>query len=211
MYWGQITDNKIWKDQKTPTAASEELGARTGYCACLLHTTQSKRWASHPSHPSGSTPGHTSTLTPCKEQGCPLPWGVGKGAWGLFSLPTTAAGTLTKPCLNILSDLWSISIDEGGQESWWATYSHLCLLDGHLELSINYRSASSSCNLSFLITVGRGLSFLGPQPGSHPRPCFFFHSTSNLSITHVVFLIRTGMRPLSLLVLYSVPNPAINI
>ena len=27
---GQITDNKIHKDQKTPTATSEELGAKTG-------------------------------------------------------------------------------------------------------------------------------------------------------------------------------------
>ena len=44
VYKEQIMDNKIQKDQKTPTAASEELGARTRYCACLQHTIPPEGW-----------------------------------------------------------------------------------------------------------------------------------------------------------------------
>ena len=42
---GQITDNKIHKDQKTPTATSEELGAKTG--CTLAHGRRSLVGKSH--------------------------------------------------------------------------------------------------------------------------------------------------------------------
>ena len=39
--------------------------------SCPLHTTPPAGWAKHLSQLSGLTPGHTPTLTPCKEQACP--------------------------------------------------------------------------------------------------------------------------------------------
>ena len=59
-------------------------------------------------------PGHTPTLTPCKEPACSpnLREQTGKGTC-LFSLPPAAAEAPVKPCLNFLSSIWSISIDWG--------------------------------------------------------------------------------------------------
>ena len=47
-------DNKIQKKTK-PTATSEELRAKAGYYACLLHSTPQKGWANQLSQPSGLT------------------------------------------------------------------------------------------------------------------------------------------------------------
>ena len=63
------------KNPESTSAISEEPGARTkgreqkaGYCTRPLHTMPPKGWANHPS---GLTPGHTPTLTPYEEPGCP--------------------------------------------------------------------------------------------------------------------------------------------
>ena len=48
---GQILDKRYKKDQKNPTATSEELGAKAGYCERPLHSTPPKGWATHLSHP----------------------------------------------------------------------------------------------------------------------------------------------------------------
>ena len=70
------------------------LGAKAGYCACPLHAAPPQGWANRLSHPSGSTPGHTSTSTPHKEQGCShLRKQASRGTYYLFSLPHAAAGT----------------------------------------------------------------------------------------------------------------------
>ena len=72
--WGKFW-TKDTKRPKNPTATFEVpgakaggWGAKAGYCPCPLHTTPPKGWANYLSHPSGSTPGHTLTLTPYKEQ-----------------------------------------------------------------------------------------------------------------------------------------------
>lgn len=63
---GQVLDQKIQNIQ-TPTATSEEPGAKTGYCACPTALNTTKRWAKHLSPTSSPTPGHTPTLTAYKE------------------------------------------------------------------------------------------------------------------------------------------------
>ena len=81
-------DKKIQKDpKKTPTATSEEPGAKAGYYACALCTTPPKGWEKHLSHPSGPTPEHTPTLTPYEEQArTPPPPHLGGASKGTFSL-----------------------------------------------------------------------------------------------------------------------------
>ena len=107
--WG-----KFWtKETQGAWSKSRGLGAKAGYCACPLHTPPPKGWADHQSHPSSPTPGHTLTLTLTlyKERARPPPQGAGKqGTCCLFSLPSAAAGAPIKPCLNLLSGLWSVSI-----------------------------------------------------------------------------------------------------
>ena len=70
--WGKLWTRR-YKKTKTPTAISEELGAKAGYWACPLHSTPPRGWADHLSHASGPTPGHTPALTPYKEAAHP-PW-----------------------------------------------------------------------------------------------------------------------------------------
>ena len=110
--------DKLWttryKKTKNPTATSEEAGAKAGYCACPLLSTPPKGWADHLSHRSCPTPGHTPTLTPCKELAHPTSGSEWPREPVTYSRsPTAAAGTPVKPCLNFLSGLWSISIDWG--------------------------------------------------------------------------------------------------
>ena len=62
-----------YKKTKNSTAASEELGAKAGCCACVLHTTPSKWWANHLSLPSSPTAGPTPNLSPCMDPACPQP------------------------------------------------------------------------------------------------------------------------------------------
>ena len=107
---GQIMDNKTQKDQKNPTATSEEPGAKAGYCTCPLLTAQLKGWVNHLSYPSGLTPGPTLTLTPYEEPAC-LCQGTSKETRYFFPLPSPAAGTPIKPCLNFSSSFLSISVD----------------------------------------------------------------------------------------------------
>ena len=42
---------------------------KSSACTCLLHTPPPKGQANHLNHPSGPTPGHTTTLTSYKESG----------------------------------------------------------------------------------------------------------------------------------------------
>ena len=104
--------DKIQKDQKPNCyfwgARNENrmLKVEAGYWACPLHSTPSKGWADHLSHPSSLTPGCSPTLTPCKEPTHPL-----QGF--LFLFPTAVAGAQIKLCLNFLHSLLSNSIDWG--------------------------------------------------------------------------------------------------
>ena len=57
-----------WQGTKTPqspTATSEAFETQAGTRTCPLHTPTPEGWASHPSHPSSSSPRHSTTLTPC--------------------------------------------------------------------------------------------------------------------------------------------------
>ena len=110
---GQIMSNKIQKDRKNPTATSEELGAKPGHCACLLHSTPPK---------GGKPPKPPTLLVRTLDIPLPLPYtrnmlapprGASKGTHHLFFLPPAAAGAPIKPCLHFLSGLRLISIDWG--------------------------------------------------------------------------------------------------
>ena len=83
---------KTKRPNSHPTAMSEELGAKAGYCSCPLHTTPPKGWANHLSCPSDLTHGHIATLAPYKESACPPSpprptQGANKGTCCLFLLP----------------------------------------------------------------------------------------------------------------------------
>ena len=103
---GQIMDNKIQKDPKNPTAASEEAGAKPGCWVPrvppALNTTEG--WADHLSPPSGPTPGHTPTLTLYKEPAHPAS-GSEQGDLLLVLAPSCCSRGPVKPCLNFLSGL----------------------------------------------------------------------------------------------------------
>lgn len=82
---------KIQRDQKNPTATFQEPEAKAGYWACALHSKPPKRWAKHLSL--ASSPGHTLTLSPCKEQACPTPWGANKqGSQIVLTVPSCSGG-----------------------------------------------------------------------------------------------------------------------
>ena len=55
--WGILWTMR-YKETKTPTVTSKELGTKTGYCACPLHAPP-PQVGRHLSHPSGLTPEHT--------------------------------------------------------------------------------------------------------------------------------------------------------
>ena len=67
--WGKLWT--MYKKTKNPTATSEELGAKTGSCACPLHRAPPREWASHLSHPSIPSPVLMPTFTSYKEPACP--------------------------------------------------------------------------------------------------------------------------------------------
>ena len=104
---GQIMNSKTQKT-KHPAATSEELGAKAGCCPCPLHTPPPKGWANHLSHPS---PPHIKGIN------SPPSSGSEQGNCYLLSLPPIATGAPIKPCLNFLSGLLSISIDQGGRRT----------------------------------------------------------------------------------------------
>ena len=87
---GQVMDNKIQKDQKLPTATSEELGAKQGIA--LAPSTQEHQSAGQTAKPPHQTsPGPAPTLPPYKEPACP-PRGGSKGTCYLFLLPLLQQG-----------------------------------------------------------------------------------------------------------------------
>ena len=114
---GRILDPKDIKRPKNLTATFEEPGAKTGcweqmwgtaHAPCTQH--HQRGWATHLSHPSSPSPGHTPTLTPCKEPArqpspSPLRERASKGTCCLFSLHAAAAGAPIKPRLNFSSAL----------------------------------------------------------------------------------------------------------
>ena len=64
--------------------------------------------------------GPAPILTPMRNELTPLQ-GRSKGTCCLFLLPPAAVEAPVKLCLNFLSGLQSISIDQGGQEPWCVT------------------------------------------------------------------------------------------
>ena len=71
--WGKFWTQNIQKD-RSPTATSEEPGAKTGCweqkqgTVHILCTTPPEGWANNLTHPSGLTPGHTPTLPHLRDQ-----------------------------------------------------------------------------------------------------------------------------------------------
>ena len=108
---GEILDKKIKKkkDQKNPSATSEEqraktvLGAKTMYCTCPLHSTQPWRMGKTPKPPLRLIPWAYPYPHPIIS--FPPTWGVSQGTSYLFALPPVAAGVLIKPDLNFFSGL----------------------------------------------------------------------------------------------------------
>ena len=82
---GANSGQKIQRDQKPnchfwrARSKHRVLGTKAGYWTCPLHTTPPKGWAKHLSHPCSPTPGHTPTLTPCKDQASPSQWASEQG------------------------------------------------------------------------------------------------------------------------------------
>ena len=72
----QLTATRESLQQRPSTAKNKHslknrvLRSKAGYCECPLYSKPPEGWAKHLSHPSDSTPGHTSSLTPCKEHAC---------------------------------------------------------------------------------------------------------------------------------------------
>ena len=58
--WGKLWTR--YTETRNPSATSEEPGAKAGYCACPLHSTSSRGWADHLSHPASLNPAHLPTL-----------------------------------------------------------------------------------------------------------------------------------------------------
>ena len=79
------TLDKRYRETKKPTTTLEEPGAKTG-CQEQKQGTEHTLCPQHLSHPSSRTSGHIPTLTPNKEQACPLPRGANKQGNLLFIL-----------------------------------------------------------------------------------------------------------------------------
>ena len=105
--WG-----KFWaknrKKTKNPTATSKKLGAKilcreqkqgTSHAPCTQHH---KEVGKTLKPLSCLTPGHTPTLTACKEPAGPSPQQASQGTYCLFSF----SAAVIKPYLNFLSSLW---------------------------------------------------------------------------------------------------------
>ena len=79
------TLDKRYRETKKPTTTLEEPGAKTG-CQEQKQGTEHTLCPQHLSHPSSRTSVHIPTLTPHKEQACPLPRGANKQGNLLFIL-----------------------------------------------------------------------------------------------------------------------------
>ena len=91
--WGKLWTR--YTETRNPSATSEEPGAKAGYCACPLHSTSSRRWADHLSHPSSPYPVSGTSSFPAQ------PLSELNKQESLFVLaPPAAAGAQIKPCLN---------------------------------------------------------------------------------------------------------------
>ena len=86
--WGKLWTARYKKDQKNPTAASEEPGAKGGDWEQKQDTIQAV--CSKPSLPPEPWT-HPPPLTPCKDQFAPS-WGMSKGTFYLFLLSQMQQG-----------------------------------------------------------------------------------------------------------------------
>ena len=148
------------------------LEKKSGYCSCPLETTHLKGWADHLSYPSSLTPGHSSILTPYKEQVVPS-WGVseqGNLTCWLFSPSSAAVEAPIKPCLNFLSGLWSISIDWGRPKTLYLKV---------FSVPWNHTFIINSCQRCFLLPV---LSFFDVLILSSASP-FWVSLVSSLGLS----------------------------
>jgi len=83
--WGKIWTERYRKTEKKPTATGcQEQKQSTVLALLYRYTPPPERWANHLRHPSGPTPAHTLTLTPCKELAQSAPWGTSKGTINSF-------------------------------------------------------------------------------------------------------------------------------
>ena len=85
-----LKDTKSPKNPKLPLLKNQEQKPDIGSKSRVLYTPHAlntpKDWAEHLSHPSDLTPGHTRTLTPCKEPAYPSTLGSKQGSL-LFVFP----------------------------------------------------------------------------------------------------------------------------
>ena len=126
MQLGQITDNKIQKDQKTQLLLlkSQEQKQCVGRESRVLHMPPAHNTTKGVGRPPKPTlqpnPRHTPTLTPYKEPARP-PGGASKGTCYLFLLPPAAAGAPIKPCLISCMASYQFLLIKEGQEPWLVT------------------------------------------------------------------------------------------
>ena len=94
--WGKLWTR--YKKDQNPSATSEKLGAKSGYCASPLPHQRGDKPPKPPLQPNPWTypyPMGGSSSSPLREQ-------ASKGTWFLLSLPPAAAEAPINPCLNFL-------------------------------------------------------------------------------------------------------------
>ena len=123
---------KTRKDQESPTATSEESGAKAGYCTCPLHSTPPKGRADHLRHPS-SPPRTHPTHTLYKVQAHrPLRERV-REAVTCSCCPRAGGAPENLACISCLASSWCSSTGNG-QGPWPVLEpAHRCYIVPHGE------------------------------------------------------------------------------
>ena len=150
------------QDTKLPLLRSQEQ--RQSTCTHTLYTHPPKGWAHHLCQPSDPTAGHTPQLTPCKESAHPSGGLSRQGNLLFVLLPLCCSRAPIRPSLNFLPGFWSISIDQGSQESWLVTersvgctntYKNIFVAHPHRLMGQQSRSDSSCFSVS--LTANRNV------------------------------------------------------
>ena len=115
---GQIMTTRYKKTKiQLPLLRCQERKHDATHDSCTGHH-QGRGQTTWASSPVQSTHLPLHSLTPCKKPGH-TPWRVSKCTCFLFSSPRAAAQVPLKPCLDVSSDLLSVSTEERAQGLRW--------------------------------------------------------------------------------------------
>ena len=123
---GQIMTTRYKKTKiQLPLLRCQERKHDATHDSCTGHH-QGRGQTTWASNPVQSTHLPLHSLTPCKKPGH-TPWRVSKCTCFLFSSPCAAAQVPVKPCLDVSSDLLSVSTEERAQGLRWVIhFSTVC-------------------------------------------------------------------------------------